>query len=226
MKIVVVGNGPSLSPEQLDFINVPSVACNRINLIYPFTRWRPTYYIHPESLAPDMPFIRENVDMGIECWLGEHFAKPPVGVMDLDDAPNIHWIKECWHHMNNFDSPECLDEWHLPQLCSFGGSVNMAMQLAVQKGFDEIILIGCDVNYRQNKRNHFDPAYEHGGEQPAFYQARNALYGHLTALNYIRRRGLKVNVINATNGGYLELWPRKSLADALADIPDRERVQP
>lgn len=218
MKIVVVGNGSSLTVDQLENVKkagIPSIACNRINLVYSKTSWRPSFYIHPESLAPDMPFIQENVDMGIECYLGEHYAKPPVGKLGMEDAPNIRWIKECWHHLNNFDSPEALDEWHLPQLCSFGGSVNMAMQLAVLKGFDEIILIGCDLQYREKKHNHFDPAYEHGGEQPAFYQARNALYGHITALNYIHRRMLNVNVINATTGGYLDIWQRKNLADAI-----------
>lgn len=211
-----MGNGSSLTVDQLEMvIGCYSIACNRINLIYPKTQWRPDVYIHPESLAPDLPFIKENVALGLECWLGEHYAKPPVGVMDLDDAPNIRWIKDCHHHLNNFDNPETLDEWHLPQLCSFGGSVNMAMQLAVLKGFDELILIGCDLNYRQHKKNHFDPTYEHGGEQPAFYQAKNAFWGHVQALNWMRRRKQNISVINATTGGSLELWQRKLLKDAL-----------
>jgi hypothetical protein len=222
MKCVIVGNGASLTVDQLEMLDdIHSIACNRINLIYPLTHWRPAVYIHPESLAPDLPYIRENIALGIECWLGEHYARPPVGVMDLEDAPNIHWIKDCHHHLYNFDNPETLDEWHLPQLCSFGGSVNMAMQLAVIKGFDELILIGCDLQYRQNKHNHFDPAYEHGGEQPAFYQARNAFYGHVTALNWIRRRKKNIRVLNATPGGFLELWERVDLADALSDISGR-----
>lgn len=219
---MIVGNGASLTVDQLDMLDgVTSIACNRINLIYPLTPWRPTIYLHPESIAPDLPYIRENIDLGIECWLGEHYAKPPVGVMDLEDAPNIHWIKDCHHHLYNYDDPEALDEWHLPQLCSFGGSVNMAMQLAVRKGFTELILIGCDLQYRQNKHNHFSPAYEHGGEAPAHVQARNAMWGHICAMNYIRRRRLNLDVINATLGGSLELWTRKTLNDALTDIPDR-----
>lgn len=214
MRCFVIGNGKTLTAADLDLIaGQPSIACNRINLIYPETRWRPTIYIHPESVAPDLPYIEENIASGIECHIGEHFARSPRGVMSLDDAPNIHWIKECWHHLNNFDSPETLDEWHLPQLCSFGGSVNMAMQLAALKGYDEIVLLGCDLEYRQNKKNHFHPDYEHGKEQPAFYQARNAFYGHVQALNYIRRRKLNVNVLNATRGGFLELWERVRLED-------------
>ena len=212
----MIGNGISLTGSDLDLITgQPSIACNRINLIYPETRWRPTIYVHPESFAPDMPYIRENVEMGIECWLAERYAPPPRGEFDLQDAPNIHWIKECHHWYENFDSQNSLpDEWHLPQLCSFGGSVNVAMQIAAQKDFNEIVLLGCDLLYKNGKgKSHMHPDYEHGAEQPAFYQAKNALFGHLQALNYIRRRKLNVKVYNATRGGLLELWERVDLTD-------------
>lgn len=220
MKCFVIGNGKSLTTDQLDLIaGQPSIACNRINLVYPDTAWRPTIYVHPESLAPDLEYVKENIELGIECYIGEHFAKPPKGVMNIDDAQNVHWIKECWHHLLHFDNPEVLDEWHLPQLCSFGGSVNIAMQIAVQKGYDEIVLLGCDLEYRQGKKNHFHPDYEHGGEQPAFYQSRNALYGHIQALNTIHRKNLPVKVYNATIGGHLDIWERKDLQCFLSAAP-------
>jgi hypothetical protein len=221
MRCFVIGNGTSLTPDQLDMVHeakIPSFACNRINLIYPQTKWRPDVYVHPESLAPDMPYILENVEMGITCYLGEHYAKPPRGVMDLDDerTPNIHFIKDCHHHTCNFDSPEIPDEWHLPQLCSFGGSVNVAMQVAVMNGFDEIVLLGCDLEYKNGKgKCHMHKDYEHGGEQPPFYASRNAFYGHVQALNWIHRRKKSILVLNATNGGLLELWPRVRLRDVL-----------
>lgn len=216
----VVGNGISLKTTDLDLImGQPSIACNRINLVYPETQWRPSVYVHPESIVPDAEFIMENVNLGTECWIGEHYACPPVGKLGLVDAEhkpnNVHLIKECHHHLQNFDSQDDLpDEWHLPQLCSFGGSVNMAIQIAVQKGYyDEIILLGCDLLYRDRKPSHMHPAYEHGKEQPAFYQTRNALYGHLQALNYIRRKKLNVKIYNATRGGLLEIWERVRLED-------------
>ena len=205
-----------MQADQLNLIHkagIPSIACNRINLIYPETQWRPTYYVHPESFAPDMPYIREHVDMGIECWLAEHYAPPPRGKFDLQDASNIHWIKDCHHWFENFDSQnELPDEWHLPQLCSFGGSVNIAMQVAVLQGFDEIILVGCDLQYKNGKgKSHMHPDYEHGAEQPAFYAAKNAFFGHIQAMNWIRRKKKNVKVYNATDGGLLEVWERVSL---------------
>lgn len=222
MRCYIIGNGLGLSLTNLDLIaGQPSIACNRINLIYPTTTWRPTIYIHPESVVPDWEFVKENIDLGIECWIGEHYANPPVGALGLinpDHLPaNVRFIKECHHHLLNFDSPDVLDEWHLPSLCSFGGSVNMAMQLAFNKGYDELILLGCDLAYRDGKKkqDHFDPQYKHGQEQPAFYAARNALHGHLCALNTIRRKKLDLKVYNATPGGLLEIWERVRFADVI-----------
>jgi hypothetical protein len=210
MRCFVIGNGTSLNAGDLDLITKqPSIACNRINLIYPETAWRPSVYVHPESLAPDIPYIQENIDLGIECYIGEHFQP------DIKDAPNVHWIKDCHHHLLPFSSAELPDEWHMPQPCTFGGSVNFSMQIAVLAGYDEIILIGCDLQYKTRNRSHFSPAYEHGGEQPPFFAARNAFYGHVQALNWIRRRKKNVSVLNATRGGMLELWPRVELADAI-----------
>lgn len=208
MRCYIIGNGIRLSKDQLERIKgQPSIACNRINLIYPETSWRPTVYVHPEALNADIGFIQENVDMGIPCYLGEHFQP------DIKPHGNITWIKDCHHHLFNFDSPEVPDEWHLPQLCSFGGSVNVSMQVAVKLGYDELVLLGCDLEYRDRKPSHFHKDYEHGGEQPAFYAARNALYGHIQALNWIRRKNrdsnyASVTVYNATPGGLLEIWER------------------
>ena len=140
--------------------------------------------------------------MGIPCCLGEHFQP------HIKDAPNVHWLKDCHHHLLDFDSAELPDEWHMPQPCTFGRSGNVAMQLAVLNGFSELILMGCDLEYKTRNRSHFSPAYEHGGEQSPFYASRNAFYGHVQALNWIHRKKHNVTVYNATRGGLLELWPR------------------
>lgn len=210
MRAFVIGNGKSLLSTDLDLIvGQPSYACNRINLIYPLTNWRPTVYVHPESLAPDIPFIQENIDTGIECWIGEHFQEK------IYTSEKVHWIKDCHHHLLNWDNKDLPDEWHFPQPCSFGGSVSWSMQRAILDGFDEIVLLGCDLEYRNKKPSHFNPGYEHGGEQPAYYASRNAWYGHVQGLNYIRRKKLNVKIYNATRGGLLEIWERKELKELL-----------
>lgn len=86
----------------------------------------------------------------------------------------------------------------------------MAMQKAVLDGHDELYLLGCDLNYRDGvkKQDHFDPTYKVGDEQPAFYANRNALWGHICAVNTIQSLGVKV--YNASNEGNLHLYPRKN----------------
>lgn len=216
MRCFVIGNGTTLTYADLDLITgQPSFACNRINLAYPFTKWRPMYYAHVESFAPNLPFIRENIEAGRQCFLSEYYGEPPQGVHGIKDAPNIQWVKHCHHHILNFDNPEVPDEWHMPQPCIFGGSVNFMMQLAILKGFTEIVLLGCDLIYKDKKPSHFDKHYEHGGEQPAFYASRNAFFGHVQSMNWIRRKKKDITVLNATRGGLLELWERVRLTDVL-----------
>ena len=210
MRCFIVGNGKSLMVEQLNMITgKPSYACNRINLAYDKTDFRPSVYVHPESLAPDIPYIQENIDMGITCWIGEHFQN------EIKPSKATHFIKDCHHHLWNYDNPDLPLEWHFPQPCSFGGSVNWAMQKAVMDGFNELILIGCDLEYKDKKPSHFDERYEHGGEQPAWFASRNAFWGHVQALCYIRRKNLNVRVLNATIGGNLHIWERVDLKDVV-----------
>ena len=105
MRCFIIGNGKSLNETDVDLIaGQYSIACNRINLLYPEKNWRPDVYVHPESLAPDLPYILGNIELGVECYLGEYYAEPPRGVHGIQDAPNIHWIKDCHHHLLKFDS--------------------------------------------------------------------------------------------------------------------------
>jgi hypothetical protein len=204
----VIGNGITLKPEDLDLIkDQPSYACNRINLIYKNTEWRPTVYVHPETLAQDAPYIQENIDLGITCWVGEHYWN------EIKPSGKTKFIKDCHHHLMKYDDPDLPGEWHPPQPCTFGGSVSYAMQRAWMDGFDEIVLLGCDLLYKDGKQSHFDPNYEHGGEQPAWYAARNAMWAHVNALNYINRKNLNIKIFNATRGGNLFVWPRVRLED-------------
>ena len=49
-RIFLIGNGPSLNDMNLDLLeNEDTIAMNRIELIYPKTKWRPTYYVFCSS---------------------------------------------------------------------------------------------------------------------------------------------------------------------------------
>ena len=214
MRAYVIGNGPSLAYTNLDLLaGKPSFACNSVHLIYGQTIWRPTHYVRAEAMAlyQDNGFwhdsVRTHLDMGIPCYMSGYYKEFASGYS------NYHEIKHCWHHTMNYDHPDAPSEWHMPMLCQFGGSLIVAMQLALNLGYDELVLVGCDLNYRDRKPNHFVKGYEHGAEQPARYANLNNLWAHVCGINYFARRGLPFNVINATIGGDLHLYPRARLEE-------------
>ncbi len=217
MKAFIVGNGPSLRRTNLDLIaDKPSFATNNIHLIYPFTSWRPKYYVRAEGLPEGadtdawLPSVDAALDAGAECYLSGYYQNHIPRLKGI-----VTELKHCHHHIHNFDDRECPTEWHMPQPCQFGGSLITAMQLALIKGYDELILIGCDLNYRNNKPSHFDENYEHGMEQDAYYANKNNLWAHMCGINYYARRNLPYKVINATVGGDLHLYERKRLEDVV-----------
>ena len=217
MRCFIVGNGKSLNDTNLDLIRgEPSFATNNIHLIYPFTRWRPKFYVRsegiPEGANTDvwLPSVDAALKHGAECHLSGYYQNHVPRLKGV-----VTELKHCTHHTLNFDDKECPGEWHMPWICQFGGSLIVAMQIALLKGFDELVLLGCDLNYRDNKPSHFAEGYEHGFEQPAFYANKNNLWAHVCGINYHARRNLPYKVINATVGGDLHLYPRKRLEDVV-----------
>lgn len=204
----IIGNGPSLAHTPLELLqqhNEVSFAVNRIHLHYPKTAWRPTHYVRAEeaSLKSAKKYhdeVRLHVEMGCEVWANLWFTK----FTDLGDKVNI--IKSCWHYMNHFDEPNAPHMWHLPMICTFGSSVNVAIQIAVQQGRKPIYLVGCDLGYRDGQPCHFSPDYEKDIQEdlrPARYANLDTLTAHMAAA-----RSSPVKIYNATIGGELEVYER------------------
>lgn len=194
----VVGNGPSLTSTNLDLMQGEvSFACNNIHLLYNRTAWRPTHYVRAEQYFLQEPkFWQESMDaartIGAEIWCNAHFAH--------DERVNI--IRGCAHCQKHYDSPECPHLLHLPMLCTFGSSVNVAVQIAMLKKYSPIYLIGCDLGYKDGQPSHFDKDYENGYEQQARYANLDTLAAHMVAARS------DYEIYNATVGGLLEVYPR------------------
>lgn len=216
MRAFVVGNGPSLLKTPLDEMkNEVCFAVNRINLIYEHTQWRPKYYVRAESMEDMDPntwiddvLLHLNMD-GVITYCNLWFVKwlERYGKMWTQPA-NI--IKGCEHYTRNFNSPEAPYMWHLPILCTYGSSVNVAIQLAVLEGYSPIYLVGCDLGYKDKQPSHFDVNYENGKERDARIANLDALNAHMIAA-----RSSPVPIYNATIGGELEVYPRVDLCDVL-----------
>lgn len=216
----VVGNGPSLSKTNLDMLKGEvSFATNRISLIYDRTEWRPDYYLRAEGFElynePDPSLwqddIRYHLDHpDVEVYANAYFSKH-LGT-------SSHGVKRlglCTHYTKHFDSDECPYMWHLPVICSYGSSVNVAIQLAVTMGYGPIYLIGCDLGYRDGEPSHFTDEYEKGYED----MLRSARHANLDTLmaHIIALRSSPVPIYNATIGGELEVYERVSYDSLFCD---------
>jgi hypothetical protein len=198
MRAFIVGNGISLKHTNLNKLKGEvSFACNNIHLIYPFTDWRTTHYVRAEEylLNVDVNNWQASIDihkaLGCEMWTNHIFG-------DFG-----HPLVPCTHYRKAFNDPDCPHLWHLPRLCSFGSSVNVAVQIAVQIGYEPLYLVGCDLGYQNGKPSHFSAQYEHGHEQDAFYANNNTLAAHMIAA-----RSSPVKIYNSTVGGFLECYER------------------
>jgi hypothetical protein len=197
-------------------------AVNGIHLIFPYTEWRPKYFVMselPSDYTKDDAFVDHMSGAfkeGLHCYLEQ-------GLKGLVEKHSLRKIMEpetvedyfttCEHGALHFDNPEVPQSWHLPQLCGFGSSVHVAMQLAVKMGYDVLCLVGCDLGYRNDSVNRFHKDYDKGKEdrlKEAYYADGDNLMGHRIA-----SMTCPVPVVNCTIGGVDLPYPRLSVEEVL-----------
>lgn len=217
----VIGNGPSLAKTNLDLLeNEVTFGCNRIHLIYPQTKMRVKHYVRSEGMeligAPSPSIWAEDAlthlnDQNCTTWMNPYFRDQLTKIGEGRDwakekPGKVNWIGVCTHYLTHYDKDDCPVMWHLPNLCGFGSSVNVAIQIAVQLGYGPIYLIGCDLGYVDGKPSHFSNGYEDGYKdmlRPARYANVDTLMAHIIA-----KRSSPVPIYNATIGGQLEVYER------------------
>jgi len=218
MRAFVIGNGPSLTADDLTLLkDQVCFATGRIHLIYPKTTWRPTHYVMTEGADATQAMkddFAEQIKLGIPLYLSRGW-KGNYTNWNLrkyeQKTTRIDWIKTCPEHTGVHAGKDAPKEWHLPDLCGFGSSLNVAIQLAVLEGYDKIYLLGCDLNYQDGAQNHFDPNYDVGLKlRPANQANADCKWAHNVAF-----RSCNVPIYNATRGGELDLYPRVNLEEVI-----------
>lgn len=206
----VVGNGVSLNATDLEKMMGETVFCvNGIAKIYPRTKFRPTHYVRAEEASTnsnpsvyrsDMEIHR---DLGCEIWANEYFIRESDGIRN---SGNYRQIRSCAHYGMHFDNPDTPHLFHLPRLCTFGSSVNVAIQIALGiMNIDKVYLVGCDMGYKDGGGNHFCDDYTDG-----LGELRSARLNELDILasHMICARSFPNRIYNATVGGSLEVYER------------------
>lgn len=220
----VVGNGPSLKTADLQLLkDEVSIAANRIYLAYSDTEWRPVVHTCVDPLvwkkyAREMCAHADHVV--INSRLNPNLGVPGKVVIYRNLGP-------CTTHGGRI-SDDVRKGMHT------GWTVTCEnIQIAIHLGLNPIYLIGCDHYYKGEDKldmlantkqvvahqsgtsNHFHPNYRQAGEKvyAAPIEKMEAAYTVLRDCS----TAMGIQIYNATRGGHLEVYPRRSLDDILAE---------
>lgn len=168
----MLGNGPSVASIDLDLLVGEEVwAMNRIHLVYPETRWRPSRWFWADM--PQKDYHRQDIayHVGLKeypCYVRHDVLQQAAGgwnafdqYADVGDhcVPWVHcrqhsavvWggdmVPDAWHLTYDLQGHES----HMPNpypylICKFGSGYSALMQMAVLEGYTEIVLLGVDGN--------------------------------------------------------------------------------
>lgn len=214
-KCFVIGNGPSLTPEDLDRLQdsgIPTFAMNRIFNIFPKTRWRPTYYISEDILI-----------------LGDTVKNVEDMQAQIKFIPiNLNWyegiqVRDALYFFMDYDSP-LKDTFCLSTDCAHsvrcrGTVTSTCIQFAVYMGFTEIYLLGIDHNYSRSLdmngnvvidksvQDYFTKDYDKDVREQVVHDMRNPALAFEDVFALSNKLGT-FRVFNATRGGKLETFER------------------
>ena len=226
---LVVGNGPSLRLDDLeafDALGVPSIASNKINMVFDRTTWRPELFTIADPLllhklpAQHYGNIERILLPHTQVLMAKTQRKLPWRQLS-DAAGRDKYLtrNEKLHPLNGFFQ---------------GGTITVPnLQLAIWAGAKTIYVIGCDHFYanessqtkskkstHQGSSNHFDPNYRQPGEivNEAAIGLMNR--GYATMREIAEQRG--VRIINITRTSTLDAYERDTVEDALASLKEEQ----
>lgn len=212
--IFLIGNGASLKKTNLDLlIGHDSMAVNKIHKIYDRTKWRPTHYVKVDFSAFDPSDwkgeILGHVANGERCLLWDAFragADPHDGNYEfIHDGigyfENVRYIPRCQHHYAR------QGRWH--SICTGLNSILTMVIWAVDLGYKEIVLVGCDGKYTTPKEDHFAEDY-YKAVDPDYANRNNV---NIQAVHELINRYCPVPILDATVDGYLTMYEKVKLED-------------
>lgn len=212
----IIGNGPSLRPEDLTRMQENgdiTFAFNRIYHIFDQTPWRPTYYI-----SQDQKILAGSV-AEVEAMQAERkFVPVEMGwYMDVDvkGVQHFHIVNREENSLPDFSTDIS------KEIVNSSTVVFSAAQIAVYMGIREIYLIGVDHHFQVSQNNkgeivvdnsvkdYFTDKYNTDKAQLYIPNTEKSTLTYISMKQHCDRLG--VQVYNATRGGKLEVFPRKDL---------------
>jgi len=209
-KAVIVCNGPSVLKTDWSLLDdVYTFGLNKINLLFDQVAFRPSCVVavNPYVLEQNREFFNST---DIPLFLDSYALQ--AGIRFRKNGILLHrtgiekFARDCSVSVN------------------WGGTVTyVAMQLAFHMGFSDVALIGCDHNFsatgpangvarRQGEDlDHFHPGYFADGQLWQLPDLDLSEASYKRAATVYRAFGHRL--VNATEGGKLEILPRLSLQE-------------
>lgn len=222
----IVGNGPSLSPDDLEVLhknNIPTFGFNRIFLMFEKTSWRPTYYI-----SQDEKMLKNCVKQVNEMKLPYKFIP-----LQWKYYFGINIDKALYFNMEKYGSEKIEIFGDFANVVENSNTVAYtAAQLAAYMGFKKIYLIGVDHSFSVVKNDKGEIIRDENAKDyftDAYNTDKNELY--IPNLDASTRTFLKmkkncdangIEVYNATRGGKLEVFPRVDFDKVIREIKSNE----
>ena len=217
----IVANGPSLTAADLDILsknNEITFAMNRIYKIFNETSWRPTYYV-----CEDINIFHESTKEINDIPAKLKFV--PVNHKWFNGV-NIDNAMYFWaNYDRKRDFPNSFSPDISKQMDSMGTVTFTCMNIAAYMGFKEIYLLGVDHNYTvtineegetvvdNTAKDYFCENYDSDIKDIVVHDMGQNTRAYRKAKAYCDEHGIQI--INATRGGKLEVFPRASFDDLM-----------
>ena len=218
----VIGNGPSLTPEDLDKLNDEiTFASNRIYKIFDKTDWRPTYFGMVDEGVAELDGVIEGIN-SFEC---EKKFVLQEGYYIFKKIKGEPCFLHGWYERKYLDNPEFSEDL-IQGVYSIATITYMMIQIARYMGFQEIYLLGLDNRYAYSRMRDGSVVRNEGvvnyfGENGiALPDPREAVgswemdIAYEYAEKYSKEHGFRI--YNATRGGFLEKFERVNLDEVLS----------
>lgn len=219
----IVGNGPSLSADDLEVLHknkIPTFGFNRIYLMFEKTSWRPTYYISQdekmlkncvnEVSGMDLPY--KFIPLQLKYYFG----------INIKDALYF-----------NMQANASIPFGEFANIVENSNTVAYtAAQLAAYMGFKKIYLIGVDHSFSvmqndkgeiirdENAKDYFTDSYNADKDELYIPNLDASTRTFLKMKKNCDAAGIEV--YNATRGGKLEVFPRVDFDKVIREIKSNE----
>lgn len=210
----LVGNGPSLTVEDLDKLNENNeitFGFNRVYNIFDQTDWRPTFYIsQDEKMLAGCIDIVNNLDLKykfIPIQLKWYYG------LNVQNAIYFNMINQ----PNKDSEDKFSDDIEKNIYCASTGMYT-AVQMAIYMGFSEIYFIGVDHHFHisqnnkgeilidNNVKDYFTDKYNEDKKDLYIPNVEKSTLTYISIKKHCKRHNVKV--FNATRGGKLEVFDR------------------